>query len=51
MPYLICDRCNGYYELQEGESKADFQSCQCGGNLFYTDELEDYTEHKRQLNH
>ena len=40
MPYLICDRCNGYYELQEGESEDDFQGCDCGGNLFYTDHIE-----------
>jgi hypothetical protein len=41
MPYLICDRCNGYYELQEGESKEDFQECQCGGNLTFCTELGD----------
>ena len=40
MPYLICDRCNGYYELQEGESEDDFQECACGGNLFYIDHIE-----------
>ncbi len=41
MPYLICDRCNGYYELPEGESKEDFQECQCGGNLTFLNELGD----------
>ncbi len=33
--YLICESCNGYYELQEGESITDFDSCQCGGPLKY----------------
>ena len=39
MPYLICDRCNGYYELHNGESKKDFLCCTCGGNLIYSEEL------------
>ncbi|MCE5214584.1 MAG: hypothetical protein LLF83_07695 [Methanobacterium sp.] len=34
--YLICEKCKGYYELQEGESPADFESCQCGGKLTYS---------------
>jgi len=40
MVYLICDKCNGYYELQEGESFKDFTNeCRCGGNLFYSEIL------------
>ena len=35
MPFLICDECGGYYELQRGESPEDFESCLCGGNLTY----------------
>ena len=31
--YLVCDKCNGYYQLQEGESLKDFESCECGGTL------------------
>jgi hypothetical protein len=37
--YLIYEKCNGYYELQEGESPEDFESCECGGNLKFTQEL------------
>ena len=37
--YLICEKCNGYYELQEGESHDDFESCECGGNLKFIQEL------------
>ena len=33
--YLECEKCGGYYELQEGESPDDFEKCQCGGNLNY----------------
>ena len=37
--YLICEKCNGYYELQEGESLEDFESCECGGTLKFTKNL------------
>jgi hypothetical protein len=33
--FLLCDSCGGFYELQEGESPGDFETCQCGGNLKY----------------
>jgi len=32
--YLVCDKCGGYYELQQGESADDFaDECDCGGDL------------------
>jgi hypothetical protein len=33
MPFIICSECNGYYELEEGESADDFDNCHCGGKL------------------
>ncbi|MCZ3365464.1 MULTISPECIES: hypothetical protein [Methanobacterium] len=34
MSYLLCDKCNGYYELQEGELPEKFSDkCECGGTL------------------
>lgn len=42
MPYLICERCNGHYELEKGESIEDFSSCSCGGDLRYVEDLDDY---------
>ncbi|MDO8869800.1 MAG: hypothetical protein Q7V10_03510 [Methanobacteriaceae archaeon] len=33
--YLICENCNGYYQLQEGESPSEFDLCECGGHLNY----------------
>jgi hypothetical protein len=37
---LICDKCKGFYELQEGESSDDFSDqCECGGKLEYKEDL------------
>ena len=33
--YLECEKCQGYYELQPGESPEDFDKCQSGGKLKY----------------
>ncbi len=33
MDYLVCENCEGRYEIKSGESADDFISCQCGGNL------------------
>lgn len=45
MPYLVCDKCGGYYELQLGESTEDFTNkCECGGNLKYFEDLNDADE-------
>jgi hypothetical protein len=34
--YLVCNKCGGYYELQEGENPEDFDLiCECGGKLQY----------------
>lgn len=37
MPYLVCEKCNGYYKLQDEESPEDFSLCQCGGKLEFTE--------------
>ena len=47
MPYLICQRCGGYYELEEDESPDDFDTCHCGGPLTYSYSL-DYTPKRRR---
>ena len=31
---ILCKKCGGYYELQNGESLRDFERCQCGGELY-----------------
>lgn len=43
MPYLVCEKCGGYYELQEGESSTDFDRCQCGGKLKYCKTMYEFT--------
>ncbi len=42
VPYLVCEKCRGYYVLQAGESFENFGSCPCGGSLKYVKKL-----HKR----
>lgn len=38
--YLVCDKCNRYYQLQPGESPDDFSdTCECGGHLEYRKEI------------
>ncbi|MGC9517924.1 MAG: zinc ribbon domain-containing protein [Methanomicrobiales archaeon] len=39
--YLVCDSCEGYYQLKPGESPDDFLGeCRCGGHLKYQKTLE-----------
>jgi acetyl-CoA carboxylase beta subunit len=40
--YLLCNNCNGYYELQAGEKADDFSDeCECGGKLSHYNKLPD----------
>ncbi len=39
MPYIVCTKCKGYYKLREWESIADFEECECGGDLIQVDSL------------
>jgi MFS family permease len=41
MPYLVCEKCKGYYTLKHGESSKDFEKCNCGGKLKLVDSIED----------
>ncbi len=40
MPYLVCEKCGGYYELKSGESSKEFEKCNCGGKLKVVDSIE-----------
>jgi hypothetical protein len=40
MPYLICQECGGYYQLDEDESPEDHKRCSCGGKLVYSEYLD-----------
>jgi hypothetical protein len=48
MSYLICRRCFGYYQLEEDESLEEFDSCQCGGQLVYTEYIQSEPRGKRK---
>jgi len=38
--YVWCEECKGYYKLEKDESPEDFEGCQCGGRLIYTEKAE-----------
>lgn len=43
MGYLICNKCEGYYELQPGEFPEDFiLTCNCGGELKFHNSIDEY---------
>ncbi len=42
MPYLICDKCNLYYEIEEKNEMNDFHTCECGNELQYFNTIEEY---------
>lgn len=44
MGYLVCEKCGGYYELQDGESPDDFEDCQCGGKLDYYQNIPEHAD-------
>jgi|WetSurMetagenome_2_1015567.scaffolds.fasta_scaffold52232_3 hypothetical protein len=39
MTYLVCEECGKYYALDEGKSSFNFDKCECGGKLTYSDSL------------
>lgn len=39
MAYLLCERCNGYYELLPGETPEDYDLCECGGKLLLVNSI------------
>lgn len=40
MPYLICENCGGYYHLDDDEDPKNYDKCQCGGKLVYSENLD-----------
>lgn len=46
MSYLICEECGKYYELNEGKSSFNYDKCDCGGKLTYTDSLKELGKFK-----
>jgi superfamily II DNA helicase RecQ len=42
MPYMICKKCDIYYELADENAEKDLKICQCGSRMKYYEKLEDY---------
>lgn len=40
MPYLICNKCNTYYEIKGNDN--DLSACECGNPLKFYKSIEDY---------
>jgi hypothetical protein len=49
MNFLVCMNCDGYYQLENNEKPDDFERCQCGGILTYTNDINYYFEAKPTL--
>ena len=50
MGYLNCEKCNGFYELKEGESPKDFDKCQCVGELRYVETADVNSDSLKKIN-
>lgn len=44
--YLICHKCYGYYPLRENESPDDFLECECGNDLEFYEDIDDFIKIK-----
>ncbi|HEX3012695.1 MAG TPA: hypothetical protein VHO92_00275, partial [Methanobacterium sp.] len=44
--YLICPKCYGYYPLKENESPDDFLECECGNDLEFYENIDDFVKLK-----
>ncbi len=44
--YLICHKCYGYYPLKENESPDDFLECECGNDLEFYEDIDDFIKIK-----
>lgn len=42
MPYLICDKCNVYYEIENKREINDFHVCRCSNELKYYETIDEY---------
>jgi len=48
--YLVCNSCQGAYELQPGEKPEDFDDqCECGGKLKYVETLESIDKNMNEM--
>jgi len=51
MPYMICKKCDVYYEIADENAGKDLKTCKCGFNMKYYEKLEDYlNSYDRNIN-
>ncbi len=48
MPYMICKKCDVYYEIADEIVGKDLRTCQCGSKMKYYEKLEDYLKSKNE---
>ena len=48
MPYMICKKCDVYYEIADENAGNDLKTCQCGFKMKYYEKLEDYLNTKHR---
>ena len=47
--YLICPKCHGYYPLRRNESPDDFLECECGSDLEFYENIDDFIMELKNL--
>ncbi len=48
MPYMICKKCDVYYEIADEKAEKDLKTCQCGSKMKYYEKLEDFLNSKER---
>ncbi len=49
MPYMLCKKCDVYYEIADENAEKDLKTCQCGSKMKYYEKLEDYLKSRDQI--
>jgi len=51
MPYMICKKCDVYYELADESAGKDLKTCRCGYGMEYYEKLDDYLKFRDRIIH
>lgn len=47
MPYLICSKCDIYYEVENKNEMKDWDTCTCGNELIFYETIENYLNEEK----
>jgi superfamily II DNA helicase RecQ len=51
MPYMICKKCDVYYEIADENAEKDLKKCQCGSKMKYYEKIEHFlNSRERNIN-